>query len=115
MKKTLITVLTLVLTAALVTGCGCRNSKPMNTTPTTRPTTAPTTMPTTQATVPTVDPTRDTIEDGNGPLPTNATAGEDGDTSSATEDTGLGGEARGRNGSTGAGTSGGNNRSGSTR
>jgi hypothetical protein len=36
----------------------------------------------------------ETIEDGNGPLPTNATAGADGDTSTATEDTGMGGNAR---------------------
>jgi len=99
MKKTLAFVLIFVLTAAIFTGCGCRNSKPMNTVPTTRPT-QPTTMPTTQSTtMPTTDPTRDTIEDGNGPLPTNATAGEDGDTSSATEDTGLTGEDRTRGGS----------------
>lgn len=110
MKKTVIAILVFVLTAAIFTGCGCRNSKPMNTAPTTQPTTAPTTAPTTQATMPTTDPTRATIEDGNGPLPTNATAGADGDTSSATEDTGLGGEARsrsGNNGRTNGGTIGG--------
>ena len=108
MKKTAIFVFALVLTVTALTGCGCRNSKPMDTMPTTRPT-APSTTPTTQATQPTVDPTRDTIEDGNGPLPTNATAGTDGDTSGATEDTGLTGEGRarggsGRNGSDGSGS-----------
>ena len=97
MKKIIPLALALALASALVTGCGCRNSKPMNTVPTTRPTTAPTTMPTTApTTMPTVDPTQSTIEDGNGPLPTNATAGADGDTSSATDDTGLMGESRSR-------------------
>ena len=97
MKKITLLLLALSLTAALVTGCGCRNSKPMNTAPTTMPTTAPTTLPTTApTTMPTVDPTRDTIQDGNGPLPTNATAGADGDTSTATEDTGIMGESRSR-------------------
>ena len=97
MKKHSILIAIAVLTIFLFTGCGCRNSRPMNTTePTTMPTTAPvteTTMPTTQATtVP--ETTRETIEDGNGPLPTNATAGADGDTSAATEDTGLGDVSR---------------------
>lgn len=92
MKKYSIVIASAVLTIALFTGCGCRNSRPMNTTvPTTVPVTAPTTettMPTTQATtVP--ETTRETIEDGNGPLPTNATAGADGDTSSATDATGM--------------------------
>lgn len=98
MKKYAIVFLTLVLTAALFTGCGCRNSKPMNTTvPTTMPTTAPTAAPTTERTEPTTratSPADETIEDGNGPLPTNATAGADGDTSSATENTGAGSNAR---------------------
>jgi len=95
MKKYTILFLALVLTAALFTGCGCRNSQPMNTTaPTTMPTTAPTTAPTTMpATMPTTA-TDATIEDGNGPLPTNATAGADGDTSTATEETGMEGNAR---------------------
>lgn len=96
MKKYAILTLVLVLTAAMFTGCGCRNSKPMNTMPTTMPTTAPTTAPTTEATtLPTqTQPTEATIEDGNGPLPTNATAGADGDTSTATEETGMEGNAR---------------------
>ena len=96
MKKYTILFLALVLTAALFTGCGCRNSQPMNTTaPTTMPTTAPTTMPTVETGMATQPSTTDaTIEDGNGPLPTNATAGADGDTSSATDDTGMEGAAR---------------------
>ena len=92
MKKYTILIVSLVLTILVFTGCGCRNSRPMNTVPTTMPTTVPTTeatLPTTQATtVP--ETTRETIEDGNGPLPTNATAGADGDTSSATDATGAG-------------------------
>lgn len=75
MKKLTIVLTVLVLTAAMATGCGCRNSKPMPTTmptvattvPTTLPTTAPTTMPTTEPT------TMPTIEDGNGPLSTDTT------------------------------------------
>ena len=98
MKKYTLLFLVLVLTAVVFTGCGCRSSQPMNTTvPTTMPTTAPTTMPTTaptEATVQTAPTTQETIEDGNGPLPTNATAGADGNTSTATEDTGMAGNAR---------------------
>lgn len=80
MKKFAIPLLVLVLTAAFLTGCGCRNTKPMNTVPTTVPVaTMPTTMPTTQPTVPSSNTVPDpTLEDGNGPLPTNATAGPDG-------------------------------------
>lgn len=105
MKKTAIFLFALVLTVTALTGCGCRNSKPMDTMPTTRPT-APSTTPTTQATQPTTQATRETIEDGNGPLPTNATAGADGDTSSATEDTGAIGNARNRSSTQGGGTQG---------
>ena len=95
MKKYAILFLALVLTAALFTGCGCRNSQPMNTTvPTTMPTTAPTTAPTTMPTTRPTTATDATIEDGNGPLPTNANAGADGDTSTATEETGMEGNAR---------------------
>ena len=87
MKKYCIFVLTLVLTVALLTACGCRNSKPMNTVPTTVPTTEatkPTTQPTT---APTTAPTKATesttttdpsVDNGNGPLPSDAT-GEAGD------------------------------------
>ena len=89
MKKYTMLFLVLALSAAILTGCGCRNSQPMNTT-------VPTTMPT-ETTVVTTQPTSPsdaTIEDGNGPLPTNATAGADGDTSTATEDSGMGSNAR---------------------
>ena len=71
MKKTCISLLSLVLTLFVLTGCGCRNSKPAQTMPTTLPTvtTAPTTeattLPATMATI----PTDATIQDGNGPLP----------------------------------------------
>lgn len=92
MKKYSIFILVLVLTAALFTGCGCRNSKPMDTMPQ-----APSTTPATSAPTTGMDAT---IEDGNGPLPTNATAGADGDTTT-TEGTG------------GASRSGGNNKGGS--
>ena len=98
MKKYTLLFLVLILTADVFTGCGCRNSQPMNTTvPTTMPTTAPTTVPTTvptETTVQTMPTVEETIEDGNGPLPTNATAGPDGDTSSATETTMPEGVAR---------------------
>ena len=80
MKKYSILVFALVLTAVLLTACGCRNSKPMNTVPTTvptteatRPTTQPTTAPTTSPTIApeTTTSTDATIDNGNGPLPTN--------------------------------------------
>ena len=80
MKKYSILVLALVLTAALLTACGCRNSKPMNTVPTTvptteatKPTTQPTTAPTTSPTMApeTTENNNATIDNGNGPLPTN--------------------------------------------
>ena len=97
MKTMTALAMVLVLTASLLVGCGCRNNVPattpttMPTVSTTAPTTEMTTAPTTQAT--TEQTTSPTIEDGNGPLPTNATAGADGDTSSATETTA---EGRGR-------------------
>lgn len=76
MKKVRILIPVSVLTLCMLVGCGCRNSKPVTTTapttaPTTQATTAPTTMPTTApTTVPTTAATDPTIEDGNGPLPT---------------------------------------------
>lgn len=97
MKKFVFIIAVFVLTAAVMTACGCRNSQPMNTTaPTTMPTTAPTTMPTSAPTERPAPPatTQETIEDGNGPLPTNATAGADGDTSTATEDNTMEGRSR---------------------
>ena len=75
MKKYSIFVLALVLTAALLTACGCRNSKPMDTVPTTaptteatRPTTQPTTAPTTAPTKATerTTTTDGTVDHGNG-------------------------------------------------
>lgn len=68
--------MTLVLTAGMLTGCGCTNRNADMTTPTTLlPTTEATTMPTTQATetgtAPTTEGTRgteETINHGNGPL-----------------------------------------------
>lgn len=80
MKKQMISVLTVfVLTAAMFTGCGCRNSRPAETTvPTTMPTIA-TTAPTTEmTTMPTTMPeTQPTIEDGNGPISTETTGATD--------------------------------------
>lgn len=92
MKKYSAIFLTAILIVTLFTGCGCRNSKPAETS---MPTVPVTTLPTTQETEPsladTVPPADPTIEDGNGPLPTNATAGADGDTSSTSTE-----EAEGR-------------------
>lgn len=91
MKQAFIYVSALVLTAALMTGCGCRNTQPA---PTTMPTTVPTTaatVPTTQATIPSTETTAPTaaptIEDGNGPVP-------DMDSTLSTEDTGVAGRSR---------------------
>ena len=88
MKKLVLLFLTGIIMVSVITGCGCRNTQPATTAPTTMPTvtTVPATQPTEQ-TLATVPATQETIEDGNGPLPTNATAGPDGDTSTATETT----------------------------
>ena len=74
MKKASIMMALLVLTLSVLTACGCRNSKPMETAPattmpiaTTLPTTEATTVPTTAETT---MPTDATIPDGNGPLST---------------------------------------------
>ena len=80
MKKTGILMLVSVLTIFALTACGCRNSKPAQTSPTTLPTvtTAPTTEMTTVPTTQMTEPTNATIQDGNGPLPgdmTDATEG----------------------------------------
>lgn len=102
MKKYSILVLAVVLVAALFTGCGCRNTKPMDTSlPTVPPTSAPTTQATQPSTMDTVPANDATIEDGNGPLPTNATAGEDGNT--GTEETNA---ARSRSGAANGSTKG---------
>lgn len=86
MKRYLIFVMTLVLTAVLLTGCGCTNQNMGNTsaptlmpTETTRATTAPTTAPTTAATT---APTQETADRGNGPLDTT-----DGTTNDTTQET----------------------------
>lgn len=84
MKKFSAFLLAVILAVSVFTGCGCRNSKPAQTTPTTVPATAPTTQPTVPPTTNAVPSTEATIEDGNGPLPTNATTGADGDTSEET-------------------------------
>lgn len=86
MKKLWTLALTLVLTAALFTGCGCTNTKQDDaSTPTSVPTSMPTmpsteapTAPTTQATYPTIAETTPT---GNGAL-------ED-ETTTSTETTGA--------------------------
>ncbi len=80
MKNRSIIILVIVLTLAVFTGCGCRNSRPMDTMPTTMPTTEATkatTTPTqtTQATQPSTptnqtESTNATVDNGNGPLPT---------------------------------------------
>lgn len=107
MKKTCIIAAVLVLTLFTMAGCGCRNSKPAATTvPTTLPTvtTVPTeaaATPTTMATTPSTDPI---IEDGNGPLSTDATTSTDNTES---------GNARSRSGGMVGGTGSGNGITGS--
>jgi|GEM_PF-6899049 len=76
MKRISVLAAMLVLTLLALTGCGCRNSKPMATTlPTTLPTieTDPTTASTTTATTETAS--YPTIQDGNGPISTDSTIG----------------------------------------
>lgn len=83
MKISSMLIAALVLTAMLLTGCGCRNSKPLDTMPsenTTVPTTMATTAPTTEATtapttLPTAPSSEATTDNGNGPLPTDGTNG----------------------------------------
>ena len=75
MKKLFLIVLSLVLTAAMFTGCGCTNrNKPDMTMPTVMPTTAPTAAttaptaaPTTEMTVPTSEASTPTGI-GTGPM-----------------------------------------------
>lgn len=77
MKKLYLFVTTLLLTAVVLTGCGCRNVAPAATTqPTTMPTiatTQETTASTTASTTETTQTTTPTIEDGNGPISTDST------------------------------------------
>ena len=78
MKKTGILAAVLVLTLMTLTACGCRNSRPAMTQPTTMPTTAPTTQATTVPTTAYTEPsTAATIPDGNGPVFTDPTAETD--------------------------------------
>jgi len=92
MKKLCSLVLTLVLTAALFTGCGCTNSnKDSMTTPTGGPTTMPTipstspsTAPTTQATIPTMEETTPT---GNGAMEDETNGSTDSTGSTGSTDT----------------------------
>lgn len=88
MKKFSTLALALVLTAALFTGCGCRNNAAPTTVPTTVPATQPSTAPTHATTVPTTEhtvPATDaTIDHGNGPLEDNTAATD------TTEDTAEG-------------------------
>lgn len=68
MKKYLFLILTLVLTAALFTGCGCTSQEATYTTaPTTMPTVM-TTAPTAETTRPTTEATTPTADRGNGPV-----------------------------------------------
>lgn len=81
MKKTCILMTVLVLTLFVLAGCGCRNSQPAATseptvlpTVTTVPTTESTSTPTTMATE---SSDNATIQDGNGPISTDATTSTD--------------------------------------
>ena len=104
MKKTGILMTVLVLTLSLMAGCGCRNSRPANTsepttlpTATVAPTTEVTTVPTTMETEPTVE---STIQDGNGPISTDeTTATDEGVTDNARSRTGSVGSGNGITGS----------------
>lgn len=98
MKKYSILILALVLTAALFTGCGCRNTRPANTVPTTMPTTPVTSEPThatTEATHAPTTATEGTTEHGNAPLPTNETTIHNDTTENGTEGA-AGAEGRAR-------------------
>ncbi len=108
MKKISILALALVFTLGMLTGCGCRNSKPMNTQPTPQ---RPTNGATSGQDSTTQNTTQPTIQDGNGPMEdsmTNATAGPDG----ITDDTTPGGNSR-SGGMGGSGITGGNGGAGS--
>ena len=84
MKKIWILALTLVLTAAMFTGCGCTNTKRDDaSTPTGMTAPMQTTLPTEAPTIPATQATRPTIEEttptGNGAME-DATAGTTGST-----------------------------------
>lgn len=84
MKRISILALTLVLTAALFTGCRNRTQPMEPTKPSTTPTTQATTVPTTVATEPTVIDTMpsETVDHGNGPV--DGTEGINGTTGTTT-------------------------------
>ena len=73
MKKYLFFALTLVLTAALFTACGCTSQDATYTTAATTMPTVMTTAPTTEATQATTEATTPTADRGNGPLEDTAT------------------------------------------
>lgn len=96
MKKIWTLALSLVLTAALFTGCGCTNTeKDDASTPTGMTESVPTTLPTQATTVPTTHATRPTMEEttptGNGAME-DATMG----TTDSTDSTERTPESRGR-------------------
>ena len=113
MKKIWTLALSLVLTAAMFTGCGCTNTeKDDASTPTGMTEPAATIAPTQPSTVPTTQATRPTMEEttptGNGAME-DATSGMTG-TTDATETmpqgrsgNGMGGNAAGGNGIAGSG------------
>ena len=91
MKKYLMFALTLVLTAALFTACGCTSQDAKYTTaPATMPTIM-TTVPTTEATRPATEATTPTVDRGNGPLEETTVS-----TTTATEATDTPAEGRAR-------------------
>lgn len=105
MKKVCMLTAVLVLTVFVLAGCGCRNSKPAATTaPTTMPTVATeqTTMPTTAATEASSSPT---IQDGNGPVSTETTTGDNGQAGDVQGRSGgmIGGSGNGNMGGAGSG------------
>lgn len=104
MKKIWILALTLVLTAALFTGCGCTNTKQDDaSTPTGMTTPSMTTVPTEAPTVPTTQATRPTMEETT---PTGNGAMEDatGNTTGSTEATDSTLESRVRGAMPGSGS-----------
>lgn len=98
MKKCAILALALVLSAALLAACGCSNSKPANTQPSTLPpTTGATLMPTTEATTmpTTAATTAPTTQATTAPDSGESVGAESGMTEAPTE-TGTSNDARSR-------------------
>ena len=92
MKSFASLIMSFVLTAAMLTGCGCTNrnagmTTPTTMLPTTEMTTAPTSAPTQESTAPAgTNETDETINHGNGPLVDESTGGSE----STTEPTAQG-------------------------